>query len=162
MSETIVVRRAEERDLPRLGELAAGLVRLHHAADPARFFAGEGVESGYARWLGAELKRDGAMVLVAERDGRVAGYGYATLEGRDWMSFLDVHGAIHDLMIAEDARGTGVGDALLRALCAELDALGAPRVVLTTMVGNTAAQRLFASVGFRPTMLEMMRERPGS
>jgi RimJ/RimL family protein N-acetyltransferase len=39
----------------------------------------------------------------------------------------------------------------------ELEALGAPRIVLSTMVRNESAQRLFAAVGFRPTMLEMTR-----
>lgn len=162
MAEEIVVRRAEERDLPQLGELAGALVRLHHAADPARFLSGEGVEAGYARWLGSERKRPGAVVLAAERGGRLVGYGYATLEGRDWEALLDAHGAIHDIMVAEDARRGGVGSALLRALCAELEALGAPRIVLRTMIGNEAAQHLFAAAGFRPTLLEMTRDRSGS
>ena len=42
-------------------------------------------------------------------------------------------------------------------MVARLEALGAPRVVLSTMVGNEAAQRLFRQCGFRPTMLEMTR-----
>jgi ribosomal protein S18 acetylase RimI-like enzyme len=41
-----------------------------------------------------------------------------------------------------------------------LEALGAPRILLNAMVENESAQRLFASVGFRPTMVEMTRERP--
>jgi ribosomal protein S18 acetylase RimI-like enzyme len=155
-----VVRRAEERDAERLGELAGVLVRLHHAADPARFLLVDGVERGYGRWLASETGRRGAVVLAAELDGRVVGYGYATLEGRDWGSLLDDHGEIHDVMVAEEGRRAGVGRALVRALCAELDALGAPRIVLSTMIGNEAAQRLFASEGFRPTMLEMTRSRP--
>jgi ribosomal protein S18 acetylase RimI-like enzyme len=63
-------------------------------------------------------------------------------------------------MVAEGARRAGVGRALLEALAAELDALGAQRIVLCARVGNEAAQRLFALAGFRPTMLEMTRERP--
>lgn len=153
------IRRAEERDVARLGELAGALVRLHHEADPGRFLWVEGVEAGYARWLGSELRRPGAVVLVAELGGRVVGYGYATLEGRDWAALLDDHGAIHDVMVDEDARREGTGRALVRALCAELEALGAPRIVLGTRIGNEAAQRLFAAEGFRPTLLEMTRTR---
>lgn len=102
----VVVRRAQTPDLPRLGELAGALVRLHHAADPRRFLLVEGVDAGYARWLGSELQRAEAIVLAAELDGRVVGYGYATLEGRDWGSLLDDHGEIHDVMVAEGARRT--------------------------------------------------------
>jgi RimJ/RimL family protein N-acetyltransferase len=43
-----------------------------------------------------------------------------------------------------------------------LGALGAPRIVLKTSTKNAAAQQLFASLGWRPTMLEMTRERGGS
>ena len=43
-------------------------------------------------------------------------------------------------------------------LCARLAAMGAPRVVLHSATQNVAAQRLFARLGFRPTMVEMTRE----
>jgi ribosomal protein S18 acetylase RimI-like enzyme len=156
----LVVRRAEPRDLPRLGALAGALVRFHHASDPARFLLVEGVEAGYARWLGSELERREAVVLAAELDGEVVGYGYATLEGRDWGSLLDDHGEIHDVMVLESARRSGAGRALLRELVAELEALGAPRIVLYTMTSNVPAQRLFEAEGFRRTMLELTRDRP--
>jgi ribosomal protein S18 acetylase RimI-like enzyme len=70
---------------------------------------------------------------------------------------LDRHGAIHDIYVADSERKRGTGRRLLDAITGELEALGAPRLVLSTMVSNTAAQRLFASVGFRSTMLEMTR-----
>jgi RimJ/RimL family protein N-acetyltransferase len=45
----------------------------------------------------------------------------------------------------------------MTTLCAELEAKGATRIVLFTMVQNEAAQRLFAACGFRKTMFEMTR-----
>ena len=60
--------------------------------------------------------------------------------------------------MAEGARRSGVGGQLLDATLRELDRRGVPRVVLSTMVSNESAQRLFRSRGFRPTMLEMTRE----
>ena len=89
------------------------------------------------------------------QDGRVVGYSYGTLEERDWNALLDRHGAIHDIYVSDAARQRGTGRRLLDAMLKELAALGAPRFVLSTMVSNIAAQRLFASAGFRPTMLEM-------
>ena len=44
------------------------------------------------------------------------------------------------------------------AQAAELKARGAPMSVLSTAARNEAAQRLFARMGFRPTMIEMTRE----
>lgn len=130
---------------------------MHHDVDAARFLLPDDVERGYAHWFGRELKRREAVVLVAERGGAIVGYAYGTLEGRDWNALLDHHGAIHDIFVAESERGRGTGKRVLEAIIAELEGLGAPRIVLSTMVSNTAAQRLFASAGFRATMLEMTR-----
>lgn len=153
-----VIRRAARRDLPHIAELAGALVRLHNATDPARFFLMDDVEKGYAWWLSRELERSGAVVLVAYRDELCVGYAYGTLEERDWNMLLDAHGALHDVFVTEVARRGGLGRRLVMAMVDELTRLGAPRVVLSTMVGNEAAQRLFRGCGFRPTMLEMTRD----
>ena len=154
---SVEIRKARPSDAPRLGELAGVLVRMHHATDPRRFMLVDGVERGYGSWLGRELAREGALVLVAEEGGVIVGYTYSTLEGRDWNLLLDEHAELHDILVAEDARRRGVGKALLEATLAELDARGVERVVLGTMVQNEAAQALFRSSGFRPTMIEMTR-----
>jgi ribosomal protein S18 acetylase RimI-like enzyme len=159
MSE-IVIRKATREELPAVAELAGMLVRMHHAVDPKRFFLPDRVEAGYEWWLGKELEREQARVLVAADGPRVVGYSYGALEERDWNLLLDAHGAIHDLYVSEEWRGRGIGRRLLDAMLGELDGLGAERVVLSTMVGNATAQDLFRLAGFRPTMLEMTRERP--
>jgi ribosomal protein S18 acetylase RimI-like enzyme len=153
----VAVRRAEKGDIGRVASLAAELVRMHHAADPERFLPDRDVEKGYGWYLSRELGRDEAVVLVACRDAAVVGYAYGTVEGRDWNLLIDDHGAIHDVFVAPDARRAGAGRALVLAMVAALEAAGAPRVVLSTMVGNDAAQRLFRACGFRPTMVEMTR-----
>jgi ribosomal protein S18 acetylase RimI-like enzyme len=71
---------------------------------------------------------------------------------------LDEHGALHDIFVADSVRRQGVGKQLLLRTFEELRARGAPRVVLHTAIKNRAAQKLFASVGFRQTMLEMTCE----
>ena len=156
----VVVRKAQPSELPAVAALAGKLVRMHHAEDPTRFFLPDGVEAGYEWWLEKELARAEARVLVADASGLIVGYAYGALEERDWNLLLDAHGAIHDLYVAESERGRGTGRRLLEAMLSELEGLGAARVVLSTMVGNQQAQRLFRGSGFRPTMLEMTRDRP--
>ena len=51
---------------------------------------------------------------------------------------------------------------LLEETLAFLKSRGAPRVVLSTAEQNEHAQRLFASAGFRRTMVEMTRELDGA
>jgi ribosomal protein S18 acetylase RimI-like enzyme len=156
-SEEIVVRRPHVTEIERAASLAVCLVDLHHMADPGRFFRPENVQRGYAWWFGKELERSAAVLLVALRGEEMLGYAYGALEERDWNLLLDTHGAIHDVFVVEAARRQGVGRRLMDAMIRELEALGAPRIVLSTMVRNESAQRLFAAVGFRPTMLEMTR-----
>ena len=156
----LIVRRAAERDLETLGRLGAQLVRTHHGFDSARFMApADSVEEGYAWFLGTQLDRPDAVVLVAERSGRVLGYVFAGLEPRSWMELRDEAGFIHDVVVDEDARRTGVATRLVEEAAAWLEQHGAPRVMLWTAEANAPAHRLFAKLGFRRTMLEMTRER---
>ena|ERR1017187_3735331 len=157
MTEDVDIRPADPSDLEAVARLAGQLVRMHHAADPGRFFLVDQVEEGYAQWLARELTRAEAVLLVATRGARVIGYAYGALEGRDWNLLLDTHGAVHDLFVADDARRGGAGRKLLDAMIAALEQLGAVRIVLSTLVVNEPAQCLFRSCGFRRTMLEMMR-----
>lgn len=154
----LTIRRAVEADLPRVAQLAAKLVRQHHAFDARRFFLQEPVERGYEWWFTRELPRDGAVILVATRADRIVGYTYSTIEERDWNLLLDAHAGLHDIYVDDDARCGGVGGALLQATLAELTRLGAPRVLLMSATQNAPAQRLFAKHGFRSTMVEMTRE----
>ncbi len=160
MTEELVIRPAERRDLDALGRLGAELVRLHHAYDPARFIAPvEGAEQGYAWFLGTQLEEADTVVLVAERGGAILGYVYAGLEPMSWKELRGPAGFVHDVVVAEQARGQGVAGRLMEAAAVWLEQHGAPRIMLWTAEKNTAAQRVFARLGFRRTMIEMTRER---
>jgi ribosomal protein S18 acetylase RimI-like enzyme len=158
----VAIRLAETADLQAIGRLGALLVRTHHDFDPARFIAATpGTAEGYASYLGTQLRTSSVILLVAERDGAVLGYTYASLEGHDYMSLRGPAGVLHDLVVDPAHRGLGVGRMLLQATLSTLAARGAPRVVLSTAERNEAAQRLFTRAGFRRTMLEMTRELDG-
>jgi ribosomal protein S18 acetylase RimI-like enzyme len=164
MSETAkpVIRKATPDDATALGRLGALLVAVHHGFDADRFIApGPGTERGYGGFLVSQLERDEAIILVAEEDGAVVGYAYAGLEGPDWMALRGPAGVIYDIIVDPERRQEGIGGLLLQAILQALADRGAPRVVLHTATPNAVAQRLFAAVGFRPTMIEMTREWPG-
>lgn len=158
-----LIRAATEQDLLAIGRLGALLVREHHDFDPQRFIpASPDTAQGYASYLGTQLGKRDVVILVAERDGEVLGYTYAGLEGWDYMALRGPAGALYDIVVDPATRGLGIGAALLTRTLAELTALGAPRVVLSTAEQNEAAQRLFARAGFRRTMVEMTRELGGN
>ena len=162
MTDTIV-RRATRADLPAIGKLGALLVRTHYDFDPKRFIpATSQTPAGYGSFLGTQLDELDVCVLVAAREGQVIGYTYAGVEGPDWMSLRGPAGVLYDIIVDPVHRGAGVGRMLLEETLAFLKSRGAPRVVLSTAEQNEHAQRLFASAGFRRTMVEMTRELDGA
>jgi RimJ/RimL family protein N-acetyltransferase len=84
--------------------------------------------------------------LVAEREGRVLGYlrlGFPTS--------LAANAHVRQILgfvVAEEARGAGVGRALLRAAADEARRQGARRLTLRVLGHNTPARRLYESEGF--------------
>ncbi len=84
--------------------------------------------------------------LVAELDGVLVGYirlGFPTPLA------CNAHvRQIQGLAVAEEARGAGVGRALLRAAQEEARRLGARRITLRVLGHNTPARKLYESEGF--------------
>ena len=159
MPSEIHIRPARPEDVPALGRLGALMVTTHHAFDPKRFIAAAPhTEEGYGAFLGQQLDEPNITVLVAVNENHVIGYTYAGIEGRDYMALRGPAGVLYDIVVDPEHRRAGVGRALLDATVASLKARGAPMVVLSTAERNEPAQRLFASAGFRRTMIEMTRE----
>jgi len=88
----------------------------------------------------------------------VVGYAYATIEGYDYMALRGPAAVIQDIIVDPQFRGRGIGRQLLTATLESLRTGGSSQVVLSTAERNEPAQRLFASAGFRRTMVEMTRE----
>lgn len=158
-SKTLTIRSAVQTDLADIGRLGAFLVGLHHHFDPKRFIAATPqTPQGYQSFLGSQLGRADVVILVAEREGKVVGYSYAGIEGRDYMSLRGPAGVLYDIVVDREHTEQGIGTMLLEETMSALKALGAPQIVLSTAVNNESAQRLFARAGFRQTMIEMTRE----
>jgi ribosomal protein S18 acetylase RimI-like enzyme len=154
-----VIRRATRGDLRHIGRLGAELVAAHHEFDTRRFLAATSrTKEAYASFLGSQLDAPDAAVLVAEAGAGVIGYAYIAVESYDYMSLRGPAGVLHDLIVDPAHRGRGVGRLLLEAALAHVQANGLSQLVLSTAERNEAAQRFFASMGFRRTMIEMTRE----
>jgi GNAT superfamily N-acetyltransferase len=97
------IREAGPSDWPAVSGLLAELgrpdVRETAAETEARQF--------YERYLA----RPDAVALVADDGGQVV--GFLDMEFRTWLNFTAPQAWIPDLVVAEDARGKGIGTALL-------------------------------------------------
>src|ERR1700750_3249893 len=98
--------------------------------------------------MAARIERYGASHawLVAEREGGVAGYAYATAFNERpayrWSASVSVY-------IAEDARGQGIGRALYVALFERLRERGFRMACAGITLPNAASVGLHESLGFR-------------
>jgi phosphinothricin acetyltransferase len=102
--------------------------------------------------MAARIERYGASHawLVAEREGRVVGYAYATAfnerSAYRWSASVSVY-------VAEDARGAGVGRALYEALFDRLRERGFRMACAGITLPNEASVGLHESLGFEQTGL---------
>ena len=96
------------------------------------------------QWLATRGPRH--PVLVAERDGTVAGWGslnqFNSRKAYDFVADFSVY-------VEREWRGKGVGSALLRALTARAKQLGYHKMVLSAFPWNTAGMALYQKYGFR-------------
>lgn len=69
------------------------------------------------------------------------------------ISYTDTIAEIADLMVAEQARGQGIGTALIHVLAALAAAAGAERLELAVRVENSRALALYRRLGFRACRL---------
>ena len=158
MATELVIRPAISADTPRLGVLGALLVDTHYDFDPRRFLKPrDRTPADYGGFLRRQLENPDVVILVADDNGDVIGYTYATVEGYDYMALRGPAGVIQDIIVDPEFRGRGAGSLLLDTVLAKLESRGVPQVVLSTAERNEAAQRLFARKGFRRTMIEMTR-----
>lgn len=98
-----------------------------------------------AAWL-AERQRLGYPVLVAVGDGGAV-LGYASFG--DWRPFDGYrHTVEHSVYVRHDARGQGIGEALMRALIERAKALGKHVMVGGIDSENAASIRLHRKLGF--------------
>ncbi len=153
------IRRATRADLPHIGRLGALLVAAHHEFDSRRFLAATTrTKDAYAAYLGSQLEEPDAAVLVAEVNPEVIGYAYVALESYDYMALRGPRACCTTSSSIPVTAARGIGRLLFDAALEFVRSRGFTQIVLGTAERNEAAQRFFASVGFRRTMIELTRE----
>jgi ribosomal protein S18 acetylase RimI-like enzyme len=98
-------------------------------------------ESWAEAWPDLRRHASEGVALVAEQDGRLDGYAFATaLEGE--------RSHVTDVYVRPEARRRGLGTALMRELAARLGQLGARWVSLDVLTTNSGARGFYERLGF--------------
>ena len=82
--------------------------------------------------------------------------------GRAWFAGREVRDRdvlwIHDIEVAKELRGRGLGREIMQLLESEARAGGHDRIELNVFGGNEAALRLYGSLGFAETSRQMAKD----
>ncbi len=138
----ISIRDAAPADLPAMARIYDEQV-LHGTAT---FDTEPKSRAAWRKWFG-EHPRGRYPIIVAEEDGRVA--GWARLQ--PWSGRCAyARSAENSVYVRKDARGRGVGTELLSDLLRRARAAGIAVVLARVAEGNPASLRLHEAAGFRP------------
>lgn len=142
----LVVRAARETELERIGALTAEVYGGEGLAGPEYL---EVLKDARSRW-----ESPATTLLVAHDDGAdepqdILGVVVYAAPGSPWQDLgQDDEAEFRMLATAVEARGRGVGEALVRACVERAKQGGSPRLVLSTGPEMLAAHRLYERLGF--------------
>lgn len=92
------------------------------------------------------------FVLGAYLGGKLVGIVHSLYHRSCWT--IGNYLYLQDLFVAEEARGHGIGRALIEAVASEARAAGASRVYWLTQEGNTTARALYDRVAKRSGFIQ--------
>jgi ribosomal protein S18 acetylase RimI-like enzyme len=157
-----LIREAGTSDLDALVELNLHVQRIHVQEEPEQFV--EPSRGAVAAWMSERLVEEGCRALVAESEGRCAGYVLFELIDRPLGTFTAAMRTlyIHQIGVDPGVRRRGIGRALVQAVEREAAELGVQQVALDTWSFNTAAQAFFTGCGYEIHNVRLRRRLPSS
>ncbi len=145
------IRRAEEKDVPRIMDLLAQVLMVHHEGRPDLFKA---PATKYTEEELRALLRDDTRPIFAWTDEKdeLVGYCFCVLKQELGNNILtDIKTLyIDDLCVDERARGKGVGRALYDYVKDYARSIGCYNLTLNVWARNEAALRFYRGLGMQP------------
>jgi ribosomal protein S18 acetylase RimI-like enzyme len=147
---TVEIREARPEDRPALIRLMGALNEFEAAIEENR--ADASAAESHLDYVDGQIRELGGVMLVAEQAGAVIGFLCYTFE-EDPGTFVRPeyrrHALIWDISVAGEARGQGVGQALLAAAERAARAGGIAEIRLYVLEANVRARRIYEEAGYR-------------
>ena len=150
-----MIRRAKEKDIPRLGELLKQVCLVHHNGRPDIFKVGRKYSDAE---LEALIKDENRPILVyTDEDDNVVGYCFCIYQQHTDSSVLtDIKTLyIDDLCVDEALRGRHIGKALYEAAVQLARDSGCYNLTLNVWSCNPSALRFYEAQGLLPQKIGM-------
>lgn len=150
------VRRAKNKDIPRVLELLVQVDMVHHNGRPDLF---KGPVTKYTAGELEEIfaKEDAPVFVCVDESDRVLGHAftvYKQIVGNNVLT--DVRTLyIDDICVDEAVRGLGVGKALYEHVVAYAREQGFYNVTLNVWACNPGAMKFYEAMGLKPQKIGM-------
>lgn len=151
-------RRATLADLSRLVELRQALLEELWSQRGGRLLAASIHRTDPSGSLGADIADPSRLVVAGSWDGVVVGFGVGRVDEMPGVSAAESRvGVVESLYVEPEARGVGVGEAVMDAVLAWCAEAGCVAADAPALPGNREAKGFFERQGFTARLLVMNR-----
>ena len=152
----MTIRKAEDRDIPRVLQMLSQVLGIHAAIRPDIFVPGT------TKYTETELKdifrdENTPVYVAADEADEAVGYLFCVLREPPFTNTMLPRKTffIDDFCVDETRRGSGIGQSLFAFALEEARRLGCADVTLNVWEGNDAARRFYEKLGMRPKETQM-------
>ena len=139
-----MIRRAKEKDIPRILELLSQVLEIHASIRPDIFIPGTTKYTNEE--LVGILRSENTPVYVAvDENDETIGYAFCVLKQQPFSNNMVQFSSffIDDLCVDEKYRGKKIGETLFQYVKQEAKRLGCYEITLNVWEGNDAAKRFY-------------------
>ena len=150
------IRKAEEKDIPRLLALLGQVLQIHAEIRPDIFISG--TTKYTAGQLAELLKQEDKPIYVAvDKDDVCRGYAFCQLKEQPFSTNMVPFKSlfIDDLCVDRQARGQHIGESLFEYVKQQAKELGCYEVTLNVWAGNTPAEHFYEKMGMKTKERQM-------
>ncbi|MBQ9168582.1 MAG: GNAT family N-acetyltransferase [Oscillospiraceae bacterium] len=149
------IRFAEVRDIPGMIDLLQQVGEVHHQIRPDLFRSG--AQKYDVPALEALLADPNRPILIADIDGKVAGYAFCILQITENDPVLRDRKVLYidDLCVDEQIRGRGIAGGLYAKVLEYAKERGCDAVTLNVWCGNDGAMKFYEKCGLKPQKIGM-------
>ena len=150
-----MIRRAQEKDIPKIGDLLSQVCLVHHNGRPDIFNIGRKYSDDELKALLADESRP--ILVFADEDDSIIGYCFCILQQhKDSSVMTDIKTLyIDDLCVDENMRGKHIGRALYQAAVRLAKEMGCYNLTLNVWSCNYSAIKFYESMGLVPQKIGM-------
>ena len=152
----MIIRKAEEKDIPRILKLLEQVLQIHADIRPDIFIPGT------TKYTVSELtelleKEEKPIYVAVNEEDVCVGYAFCQLQeqpvSNNMVPFKSFY--IDDLCVDQEARGQHIGESLFEHVKKEAKQLGCYEVTLNVWAGNTSAEKFYEKMGMRTKERQM-------